>query len=232
MLVLEIREGSHVRELSFTRHTLSVGKRMPTLSLGRTPELDTDVEAGETDTRNLVLYERDGRPWLATCRELVIDGERHVGCDAPLRVGSVVSITGATLHLHHFLPIAPANVEVIERELLEMMTGDPCDVGARLVYADALEEAGWLIRAEYLRVQVRLVMHTALDGDEQVHGRLLMKVAPARVWLKMVDEPQLAIACESAAGRACPVRWGSSFAPSICHRCQRAVHFASADPSL
>jgi hypothetical protein len=98
----------------------------------------------------------------------------------------------------------------------------------RLVYADMLEEKGWLVRAEYLRVQVRLLLEEGLEGDREARDRLHRKLAPARRWREAVGAPALAQKCPITAGRDCPVRWGNAAkGPSTCGKCGRAVAFAT-----
>jgi uncharacterized protein (TIGR02996 family) len=230
MLVLEIEEPNRAtRALSFTRHTLGLGRDVPTLTIGHLPESDVDLASPDVVDIHLRLFEHDGLLHLAAVGHAAVDGKRvHRGREVALAVGSVISVPDGSVTIRHFLPIGPPDFEVVEKDVLDMATDDPCDHGARLVYADVLEERGWLIRAEYLRVQIRLEMNAALPGDREAYGRFQRKLTPARRWLAAVGHPAIADRCKIVAGQACPVQWGASATPSVCWRCQRAVRHPTA----
>lgn len=183
MLVVELHEPGHApRVVSFTRHTLGIGAGVPTIVVGRMGELR--VVSPSVGRYHLSLFEGDGVLWAGARKLLTIDG-RALGQGAhPLRVGSEVLFGDATLWIRGFTPIAPPDFAVVEGELLALAKEDPLD--GRLVYADALEEGGWLVRAEYLRVQVRIARNAPLSGDEEAHDRFVRKLMCARAWLKAV----------------------------------------------
>jgi uncharacterized protein (TIGR02996 family) len=192
MLVLGIEEPGRARELAFTRHTLALGRSVPTLTLGQAPDADVDISGA--DPSHAKIVEREGRAWLIAKSGCLVDGaappREHE--EARLDVGSTIGIGDALVHVKAFAPIAPEDFEASEREFLAMIA-DASDIGARLVYADALEEGEWLVRAEYLRVQVRLTTGQEIEGDRAAHERLVRKLAPARRWLAAVGRPLLAL---------------------------------------
>jgi uncharacterized protein (TIGR02996 family) len=235
MLVLDIQEpNSALRTLSFTRHTLGLGRDVPTLSIGHAAEADVRLASPDVADIHFRLFERDGLLHLASLGRVAIDGNQRVrrNREVAVAVGTTIAVADCSVQIRHFLPIGPADFEVVEKDVLEMTTADVCDHGARLVYADVLEERGWLIRAEYLRVQIRLEMSAALPGDREAYGRFQRKLTPARRWLVAVGHPRIADTCGIVAGRACPVQWGAERAKaSVCWKCQRAVRYPADPPS-
>lgn len=225
MLVLQISEPEAApRTVAFTRHALGIGRPLPSLSIGRSTGADVVLRSRSVSERHVELIEREGLLELVPMAAVVVDGVALASGSRVVKIGSVIALGDSTLVVMEFVPIVPPDFESSERELLDLTRAEASDVGARLVYADALEEGGWLIRAEYLRVQVRLVMAEALDGDEEARARFARKLQPARRWLASVASPVLASGCRSKVGKECPARWGSPRSPSICWKCQLAVN--------
>jgi len=224
MLVLEIREPSRaLRRVSFTRYGLGMGRAVPSLSIGRSSRVDVVLESLSVSDFHVELVEREGLLELVPAASVVIDGQALQKGPRVVSIGSVIEIADCTVVVTQFVPIVPADFESSEKEFLELTRADRSDVGARLVYADALEEGGWLIRGEYLRVQVRLLLRQALEGDADAYARFTRKLAPARRWLASVATPVLGDRCSAKVGRECPARWAADGPPSICWKCQVAV---------
>lgn len=239
MLVLEVRQrGRPPRTASFTRQTLGVGRSLPGLSLGGDLGLAPEVMSPD----HLELFERDGLLLYIARGPTLLDGTStapSVGASPrrnrkeawraktgrPVRVGSVFEIGDVAIVVVDFVPIVAPDWETSERELLEALASDPTSVAARLAYANTLEERGHLVRAEFLRVQLRLLLDEPLEGDVEVKSRYEKTLLPAWRWVTAVGTPQLARACIPNLGRACPVAWGGAPAPAVCTRCERAVPF-------
>jgi len=232
MLVIDVREvAAEVRRLSFTRHTLALGRGVPTLTLGRGPSADDcNLTSPRVHDLHARLEERDGHldlvPVVHEQGETTLDG-KAVHTPSRLALGSVVGLGDTAITIVAFTPIVAPDFETSEGDFVKPLRADPNDVATRLVYADMLEEKGWLVRAEFLRVQVRLVTGQALEGDREAGERLFKKLATARLWREAVKAPLVTPRCPLEAGAACPVRWGSAPSPSICGKCGHAVAYAS-----
>jgi uncharacterized protein (TIGR02996 family) len=244
MLVLEVRERERTRTVSFSRTTLGLGFSVPTLVIGESLGLTA------LDPRHAELFERDGRLHLVSHRETTLDGrstakplakkltrrERNAqrargDVDAWVRepvvsVGSVIGIGDVAIVVTHFASLAPPDVETVEREFLVALERDHASMGSRLVYADALEERGWLIRAEYLRLQLRLLLGEPIAGDEDALKRYEKKLLAAPKWKQRIGEPMVADRCGPQLGRACPIAWGGTPQPTACPKCERVVQYA------
>jgi uncharacterized protein (TIGR02996 family) len=248
MLVLELREHEQVsRLLSFSRHALGLGRTLPGLTLGG----DIGLAAGGVLAEHIELFEKDGHLYLRAIGPTLLDGvplngppssggpttnRRNrkkggkQGVGRRLAIGSVVGLGDSTvLVVVRFEPIVPPDFERNEFEapFLRAIDADPSSVGERLVYADALEEGGWLIRAEYLRLQLRVLLGEAIEGDLEAKERYLKNLLPAWRWVQRVAEPTVARNCQAKLGRACPVAWGSEARTSVCAKCNRAVPHAA-----
>ena len=186
MLVVELHEpGVAPRVVSFTRHTLGIGRSVPTIGVGRTGELR--IASPNVGDQHLSLFEGDGRLWAAVRKPVTIDA-KTIGTGAhPVPIDGELVFGDVTMWVRAFAPIAPPHFEEVERDLLALAKDEPME--GRLVYADALEEGGWLIRAEYLRVQVRVARKEPLPGDQEAHDRFVRKLLCARRWLKTVGSP-------------------------------------------
>ncbi len=244
MLSIEVRD-EQVRSFSFSRHTLGLGRMLPGLILGADIGLlDPGVLA-----RHAELFEQEGRLRVLGHGPIRIEGkektregedpsprqrrreraaERKLGRE--VEVGDVIELVGSKtkIVITHFVPILPADYRTREGELLRAIEADPSSVADRLVYADALEESNGLIRAEYLRLQLRLLLDEPVAGDHEAKARYLKNLMPARSWVDRVGEPVIAGICPTKQGRACPVRWGTAPPqPSVCATCGHAVRYPS-----
>lgn len=183
MLVLDLEvPGVAARTFSFSRHALGIGATFPSLSIGRDAELK--VPSPSVAELHLRLFERDGRLLAEPRKPVTIDDRAVRSGHHAIVAGSVLYVGDATLRVRAFTAIVAIDFERTEQDFLAMVAADPLD--GRLVYADALEEAGWLIRAEYLRVQVRLARGETLEGDVDVEVRLTKKLSCAPRWLRAV----------------------------------------------
>lgn len=183
MMVLDLEvPGVAARTFSFSRHALGIGATFPSLSVGRDAELK--VPSPSVAEQHLRLFERDGRLLADPRKPVTIDDRAVTSGHHAVASGSVLYLGDATLRIRAFVAIVAIDFEHSEQDFLAMLATDPLD--GRLVYADALEEAGWLIRAEYLRVQVRLARDQPLDGDTDVELRLTKKLSCAPRWLRAV----------------------------------------------
>jgi uncharacterized protein (TIGR02996 family) len=232
MLVIDVREGRDAkRRLSFSRHTLALGRSLPTLTLGRSPTVDVQLAAGEVHDQHAQLVESEGKldvvPLVHKEDETLLNGDA-IHRPTSIVIGGVVGLGDCAITIVAFTPIVPPDFEVVEGDFVKPLRADSSDVGMRLVYADMLEEKGWLVRAEFLRVQVRLLLDEAIDGDREARDRLFRKLGPARLWRQAIGAPSLAQKCPLHAGRECPVRWGTASRASTCGKCGRAVAFATA----
>jgi uncharacterized protein (TIGR02996 family) len=234
-LVLEIEDGHRPsRRLAFSRHTLSLGHNLPTLNVGGNAEVAV-ASSTLAAPRRFTLVESEGTlgvsfkgdrdaTWSA-------NGRSFTGTTSTtLDVGSVVASGDVRITIVAFTPIVPASFEETEGAFLAPIKASSSDVAARLVYADLLEQNGELIRAEYLRVQVRLLLDEAVDGDAGAHERLKAKLSPARKWRGAVGVPTLATQCPQRAGRNCPTQWGGPAKPTMCGQCGCAVPFERREP--
>lgn len=182
MLVLDLEVDGNVRRYSFSRHALGIGSTYPSLTIGRDAELR--VRSLSVAEVHLRLFERDGRLLVDPRKPVTVDDRPVSSGHHAIDVGSVVFLGDATLRVHAFTPIVAVDFERTERDFVAMVAAHGHD--GRLVYADALEESGWLVRAEYLRVKVRLARGTPLEGDADVELRLTKKLSCAPRWLRAV----------------------------------------------
>jgi len=236
MLVLEICEpGCARRVVAFTRHTLALGRPVPQLTIGRDAAADLVLRDDSLLSKHAELFERDGLLHLQPLGLTVLNGQPCNGPRVkkqlrerarPVRHASVIAIGESTVALLQFHPIAPPDFEVLEHDFLDAIRRDGAAVDHRLVYADALEERGWLVRAEYMRIQVRLLFGETVEGDEDACHRFLRTLVPSFRWVEAIGEPTVASRCALETERSCPVAWGGQARPSLCLRCHRAVPYA------
>lgn len=182
MLVLDLEVDGRARTYAFSRHALGIGSTYPSLTIGRDAELR--VKSLSVAELHLRLFERDGRLLAEPLKPVTIDDRAVGGGHHAIDEGSVLYLGDATLRVRAFTAIVAVDFERTEQAFLEMVAANGHD--GRLVYADALEESGWLVRAEYLRVQVRLARGEPLEGDADVELRLTKKLACAPRWLRAV----------------------------------------------
>lgn len=243
MLSIEVR-GEHVRSFSFSRHTLGLGRMLPGLMLG------ADIGLGDQGVlaRHVEIFEQEGRLRVFAHGPIRIEGKEREEAEDPsprrrrrdraaerklgreVDIGDVIELVGSKTKvvITHFVPILPADYRTREGELLRAIEAAPSSVADRLVYADALEDSSGLIRAEYLRLQLRLLLDEPVEGDQEAKARYLKNLMPARSWVDRVGEPVIAGLCPTKQGRACPVRWGTAPPqPSVCATCGHAVRYPS-----
>jgi uncharacterized protein (TIGR02996 family) len=236
MLVIEVREpGQPARTRSFTRHTLNLGRELPQLTIA-----DDVPLAGAIQTRHVELFECDGLLRVHAYAPTHLDGEpiprrqSRTGESDEGRVvkrGSTLDLAGAaTITVLEFTPIVPADFEVSEAEFLRAIKDEPSSIGEWLVYADALEEHDYLIRAEYLRLEVRRVLDQRLEGDYGAGQRYLKNLKAASRWLAAVRAPKVLWDKQCPAkldAEACPIAWESEsdVRVALCPRCQHAVRY-------
>lgn len=243
MLSIEVR-GEHVRSFSFSRHTLGLGRMLPGLMLG------ADIGLGDQGVlaRHAEIFEQEGRLRVFAHGPIRIEGKEREEAEDPsprrrrrdraaerklgreVDIGDVIELVGSKTKvvITHFVPILPADYRTREGELLRAIEAAPSSVADRLVYADALEDSSGLIRAEYLRLQLRLLLDEPVEGDQEAKARYLKNLMPARSWVDRVGEPVIAGLCPTKQGRACPVRWGTAPPqPSVCATCGHAVRYPS-----
>lgn len=182
MLVLDLEEPGNARTFSFSRHALGIGVTYPSITIGRDAELRI-ATPGAAD-RHLRLFERDGRLLADVLKPVTIDDRAQTKGHHALRVGSVIYVDRATLRVREFAPIVAVDFDALEADLLALLRDRSLD--GHLVYADALEERGFLVRAEYLRVRVRNQRGEPLPGDAEVENRLLNKLLCAPRWLRAI----------------------------------------------
>lgn len=231
MLVFTMREDEGERRYAFSRHTLAIGAERPTLILGPDPGFVVKFP------RVIELVEVDGQLLLGRTRSPDVEVEGVLtGPPRPkpfhhhldLMRGSVVRSGTAALTIEAFAPMVPPDFENSEGEFAKMVAADASDLSARLIYADALEESGYLVRAEFLRVEIRLLTGDVVDGDAEARERLYRKLTAAKRWRDYVGAPAIATRCPLQAGRACPVAWGQTGERARCFKCERAVPFRCA----
>lgn len=192
MLVLALQERARApRVVAFSRSVLMLGRSFPELTLGGAGSPDFAIADENCLARHLTFFETAGHlhvhPWGAT----LLDGEVISGkSDFIVPVGSVLQIGKTTIRVDHFTPVVPPDFREREADFLAEIEGKPHAIPERLVYADALEEGGWLLRAEYLRVQLRLLLGEAIAGDEDAKRRLANLLTAAADWRAAVGEPR------------------------------------------
>jgi uncharacterized protein (TIGR02996 family) len=244
MLVLEIHEpGAPPRSVSLTRHTLGLGSTVPSLTLG----WELGLSMGGVLPNHAQLFERDGCLHLVSHGMTTVNGRETTGPSAlrglsrkqrrharaegigvrelPLEPGAVIGLGEVAVVVRLFVPIVPPDFDESERDFLVALDADPASIGDRLVYADALEDRGWLIRAEYLRVQLRILLGDALEGDVEAKSRYEKNLFAAPRWMKRIGEPTIADACKPKLGPECPVAWGREVRPTLCPKCGRSVRY-------
>jgi uncharacterized protein (TIGR02996 family) len=115
----------------------------------------------------------------------------------------------------------------VEQRFLLQLRDTPNDLEMRMVFADWLEERGFVNKAEV----VRLLADPPIDGSEAM--RLLRQASQYLPpdWLAIVSRSPIERCAVSFAFK-CPLKWdalASTDAPTIrhCDRCDRQVHFCS-----
>lgn len=122
-------------------------------------------------------------------------------------------------------------IPAVEREFLDKLAASPDDDAIRLVYADWLEEHGQPRRAEFLRIQCKLVTargRTLTRLEERAHA-----LAPTSDawWREITSRPRIE-KCRIRPTIYCPKRW-SRLLPTAkptertCPTCERTIYFCS-----
>ena len=216
--------GEPARRMAFDRHRREV-------TIGRAPLNDIMLVAGGVSGRHAALLVRDGRFIIA---DIASSGGVHVNglrIEGPLAIfdTDVVRIGDYTLELEAdvFREDAmvfgapdskapsrePGDVEgspadPVEGKLLAAVASH--DDSARLVYADLLELRGEVDRAEFLRVQQRLVAMSSEDALFLKCTKRLRRLAKSidPEWRARVARPPIE-RCRVAFEFQCPKEWGS-----------------------
>ncbi len=248
MLTLDVLMGDAKSTLSFSRHTLGLGRDLPGLNVG------SDIlPSPRLLPKHVELFEQEGRLRYVANGPVFVEGQlpnpppprdrrelKHWESDRPrghaLGVGGSIALLSssaepglvATVTLVHMSPIVPADYPSSEADFLHVVEATPGAISPRLVYADMLEEHGYLTRAEFLRLQVRLALRQDIEGDREAHKRYLKNLLPAKSWVGRIGSPRIARQCPIQIGRECPTAWGARETPSHCTRCDHAVSHPAA----
>jgi uncharacterized protein (TIGR02996 family) len=129
-------------------------------------------------------------------------------------------------------------VDPVEADFLAQLRAQPNDDETRLVYADWLEESGQNIKAEFLRLQCRLLAGGVLlfdsDPDAVALQERLRALSPASdAWWRALTARPAIEKCEDVRFKfKCPKRWTEltpTEEPAVrhCGTCDRHVHFCA-----
>ena len=231
--------------MEFDRHRREV-------TIGRAPLNDIMLVADGISGRHAALLVRDGRFIIA---DLASDGGVHVNglrIEGPLAIADTDAVRIGDYTLELEVDVSGEDTKVVgsrdskapsrEGGDVEGSPADPIeakllaaiashDDSARLVYADLLEHRGEVDRAEFLRVQQRLVALSPGDAFFLKCTKRLRRLAKSidAEWRARVARPPIE-RCDVAFEFQCPKEWGS-LTPTgqsdvrFCTACDKQVYY-------
>jgi uncharacterized protein (TIGR02996 family) len=207
----------------------------PEVTIGRVPGNDLVLPHGSVSRRHARILVQGERFLLVDLRSTngtYVNGRRIT---APLAVGEHDLITIGDLQLKleeeedpttEWFPAPP--LDPVEERLIAAIAGR--DHASRVVYADWLEERGELARAEFLRIQDRLI-GTSPDDPVFRAGRERLEELARGIeleWRFAVGRPAIE-GCRAVQLR-CPGEWGALATTGredvrFCKACDRQVFY-------
>lgn len=207
----------------------------PEVTIGRVPGNDLVLPHGSVSRRHARILVQGERFLLVDLRSTngtYVNGRRIT---APLAIGEHDLVTIGALQIKveeeegpttEWFPAPP--FDPVEERLIAAIAGR--DHASRVVYADWLEERGELARAEFLRIQDRLIGTSPDDPGFRAGRERLEELARGieLEWRFAVGRP--AIEGCLAFRLQCPAEWGALAATAredvrFCEACDRQVFY-------
>lgn len=222
-LVVEGVRGVGETEHVFEEPPLSIGSD-PACSLVIADAAARHAEIAGGEASGFLIRHAGG--WFSRTK---VDGKKISKDWTQLAVGSRIEVAKTVIDFRIVAPRAYAASDRAETELLAQIAAG--DDGARLVYADWLEQRGDLARAEFLRVQHTIVTTTSPNVFDLRIGRLQALAAKIDVaWRRQVAR-QFVEGCNGFEA-PCPRDW-SQMQPTErtdvrhCGGCQKDVYYCT-----
>lgn len=228
--------------VTITKPTSDVARRYvyrsQSITIGTAKENDVILLAKGIDKHHARLLLSDGKLALVALNSkfgTYVNGDR-VESMVVLRETDNVRIGGFTLECRHVvIDTVDAHDRYtadhpIERSLLHAIVQR--DDTSRIIYADWLEQQGDPVRAEFVRVQDKLLAMQPGDAERAVHesrlGALAAEIDVA--WRLLIASPAVE-RCGVASRVQCPMTWSALQATERdgvrhCTGCQRDVYYA------